>query len=182
MAQQYYYSRGADEFGPFSADQLRELAATGRIEPTDAVWRQGSERRCLASRVEHLFPPRPPADIAPEATPEPEAETTPADTESVQAAEEPADAEVAAPEPPAKSAFFGNHPAEKPRPKRVTAIKGAILVGQDGYTVKFLKKCEKCQYEDRNRSTSVIRAGSTRVPFFCPKCRRGRQVVITGVG
>jgi hypothetical protein len=161
MAEQYFYGRNDTSFGPYSALELRTLAVAGTIRPNDSVWRRSNERRSLASNVKNLFPPaETPAEPLPAAVPPP------------------ADPPASVVEPPPAP----SRPAEKPRPKRVTAITGATLVGQDGHSVKFVKKCDKCKYEDRNRSTAVIRAGSTRVPFFCPKCRRGRYVVITGVG
>ena len=166
MAEQYFYGRGEASFGPYTALELRNLAVAGTIRLTDSVWRQSNGRRSLASQVKNLFPPATEPVGAPPAEP---------------AAESPVESAAAAPpvvEPPPPP----RPPPEKPRPKRVTAIAGAILVGQDGHSVKFIKKCDKCKYEDRNRSTAIIRAGSTRLPFFCPKCRRGRYVVITGVG
>jgi len=70
----------------------------------------------------------------------------------------------------------------KPRPKRVISIRGGVLAGQDGEKVQFRKKCETCGHLETSRTTSIIRIGSFRVPFFCPKCRRGRQVEITAIG
>jgi hypothetical protein len=73
----------------------------------------------------------------------------------------------------------GNPPKE--RQKRVVAIKGATLVGQDGTKVLFRKKCLTCGFEEPARSSAFIKIGTSRVPFFCPKCRRGRAVEITAV-
>lgn len=55
MADQWYFSWDDNEFGPFSAVQLKELAAIGRLQPTDAVWKQGSEKRVQADRINNLF-------------------------------------------------------------------------------------------------------------------------------
>jgi hypothetical protein len=55
MASQYFYSRGAKEFGPFSATRLRELASLGEILPTDSVWQEGTAQRVPAAKVKNLF-------------------------------------------------------------------------------------------------------------------------------
>lgn len=56
----YFYARGESQRGPFSAAQMRGLAAAGHIRPTDLVWKEkGSSRRVQASKVRTLFaPPR----------------------------------------------------------------------------------------------------------------------------
>jgi predicted RNA-binding Zn-ribbon protein involved in translation (DUF1610 family) len=61
------------------------------------------------------------------------------------------------------------------------AVSGAIIVTQDGVTAYFRKKCPKCGHEDTGRSRTPIRNGTTRVSFFCPKCRRVQQAVIQGM-
>lgn len=38
---QWYYSRGGQQTGPVTIDQLRQMAATGQITPQDLVWRDG---------------------------------------------------------------------------------------------------------------------------------------------
>ncbi len=72
-------------------------------------------------------------------------------------------------------------PAPKPRPNRVVSIRGGVLAGQDGEKVQFRKQCEKCGHIEAARTTTAIRVGTFRVPFFCPKCRRGRTVELTGI-
>jgi hypothetical protein len=57
MAEKWYYARGAEQFGPFSATQLKELAAGEQLRPQDTVWKEGMEHRVLAVKVRHLFPP-----------------------------------------------------------------------------------------------------------------------------
>jgi hypothetical protein len=215
MAEHYYYSQGDNQFGPFSATELRKLAADGRIQPTDSVWREGSGQRVQAARVKNLFatpppPPSPPGTSAAhsEAPPQEPAQAPP----TAPAGEAPADpapqggaaeerpgdaAESSSPEsavpgqPPGgvTSSSSARHvleasqrrPEPPARPKRVVGIKGAVLTGQDGVKAQFRKKCEKCGWEDSARSSTIIRPGSSRVPFFCPKCRRGRAVEITAV-
>lgn len=70
--------------------------------------------------------------------------------------------------------------SEKPRMRRAIAIQGAVLVGQDGYSVHYRKKCSACGLEDNCRSTMLIGTGITRSHFFCPKCRKSREVQIKG--
>ncbi len=55
-----------------------------------------------------------------------------------------------------------------------------MIVGQDGTTVKFRKKCTTCNHEDRSWQTIPIPRGTIRVAFYCPKCRKQRQVEIHG--
>ena len=58
MIDRLYLARGDRTCGPFSASQLRGLAAAGRIRLTDSVWREGAiERSVLAASVRNLFPP-----------------------------------------------------------------------------------------------------------------------------
>jgi len=38
---QWYYTRGGQQAGPVSADQLRQMAATGQVAPNELVWREG---------------------------------------------------------------------------------------------------------------------------------------------
>ena len=56
MADQWYYGRGAEIYGPLSGWQVAELADTGGVLLTDTVWEDGAENGVLASTIEHLFP------------------------------------------------------------------------------------------------------------------------------
>jgi hypothetical protein len=56
MSDQWYFSWDEKTFGPFSGDALKELAALGRLQLTDLVWKEGSAKRVLAAKVHHLFP------------------------------------------------------------------------------------------------------------------------------
>jgi GYF domain 2 len=158
----YYFAQGATEHGPYSAAQLRELAAAGQIQPTAFVWQEGSTERHAATKVKGLFANAP--SPAPAAEPSPPAEEPAAEPKSADSAFTPA-AEQARPKAP-----------EPERPRRVVSIKGGILVGQDGHHVQFRKKCPKCGYEEPNRTTTVIRPGAMRIAYFCRKCRKGRTV------
>src|SRR5438874_10254063 len=85
MADQFYFARGQEQFGPFSAVQLKELAVTRRLQPTDSVWKEGMKRGVLAATVNYLFPGAP-------------AEERPANT-NVEAAARPASADQPAMSP-----------------------------------------------------------------------------------
>jgi formamidopyrimidine-DNA glycosylase len=64
--------------------------------------------------------------------------------------------------------------------RRAIAGNGAVLISQDGYNVHYRKKCSQCGFEDTCRSTMLISIGTTRSHFFCPKCRKNREVQIQG--
>jgi hypothetical protein len=72
-------------------------------------------------------------------------------------------------------------PPEPTRKRRAVGIKGAIVMGQDGYYVQYRKQCFKCGFEDACRSTMLIGNGVTRATFFCVKCRKMREVLIQGM-
>ncbi|MGQ9574303.1 MAG: DUF4339 domain-containing protein [Thermoguttaceae bacterium] len=55
MADQWYYAHQGQQAGPVSTEQLRELAASGRLQPGDLVWKQGMAAWAAASTVEGLF-------------------------------------------------------------------------------------------------------------------------------
>lgn len=56
MSDHWYFSWDEKTFGPFSGEALKELAALGRLQPTDLVWKEGSAKQVLAAKVNHLFP------------------------------------------------------------------------------------------------------------------------------
>ena len=43
LSEGWYYKQDGQTLGPVSAGQLRELLATGRLPPRQAVWRPGSQ-------------------------------------------------------------------------------------------------------------------------------------------
>jgi hypothetical protein len=51
----YYYARGGQQFGPAPFEELRRLAAAGRLAPADSVWREGTPNWVPASTVPGLF-------------------------------------------------------------------------------------------------------------------------------
>lgn len=58
MAAQWHYTKGSERHGPVSSDQLRQLAASGQLQPTDLVWKDGMAEWQKASAVKGLFPPQ----------------------------------------------------------------------------------------------------------------------------
>jgi GYF domain 2 len=166
MAVLFNYSHDAAEFGPFSAGRMRELAAAGAILATDLVWQQGTEQKVAAARVKNLFPPRQPNEAAEQ-------------REAARAAAEAA-AEAAV-FPPMETAEPKKPLSEAARPKRVIRIKGGVILSQDGRYVSFMKHCTVCGHKESSRSSALIRVGTTRLPFFCRPCRRGRVVELQGV-
>ena len=57
MANEYFYARGEEQFGPVSGGQLKALATSGELEPTDLVWKEGMPDWVEARRIKGLFPP-----------------------------------------------------------------------------------------------------------------------------
>src|SRR5207249_9160965 len=88
------------------------------------------------------------------------------------AAELPPEPPPAAPKPPAPPRLVGK--------ARAVAGKGAVIVGQDGTTVKYRKKCTACGFEDSCWHSMRITPGVTGSAFFCPKCKKRREVQIQG--
>ena len=207
MTDQWHYSHGQQEFGPFSATRMKDLAATGQVLVTDAVWKEGSETRVLAAKVRGLFqrpPPRTHVQLIPVETPiEPVAPAVPVPARLAQAdALAPLDAlrsargDGAAPASYVGSASSGNAkpqshavtghdqrraPPEPIQKLRVVALRGAVIVSQDGRVACYKKKCINCGHEDPNRTTMQIRRGINRVSFFCPECRKTRTAEIQGL-
>ena len=56
MPEQWYFEHEGDHFGPMSTAQLKELAARGKIQPSDSVWKDGTHKWVRASKIEGLFP------------------------------------------------------------------------------------------------------------------------------
>ena len=55
MANEWYFGWDDRRFGPFSEEQLMQLAQRGRIQPTDIIWKEGIEKGILAEKVRNLF-------------------------------------------------------------------------------------------------------------------------------
>ena len=178
MADAWYYWHDADVIGPFTGRALAGLAADGKLLPTDTVWLDGNEQGVLASKVKHLFPPIP-AELAPPNAALAAPAGTPATTsDTIQ--------QAVAPPVEAPSDVVGipqgwySGSATTATARRAVAGPGAVIIGQDGTTVKFKKKCTKCGFEDSSYKSIQITRGTTRVMFYCPKCRKSRAVEVFG--
>lgn len=54
MSNEYFYARGEEQFGPVSSQQLRQLANTGQLLPTDLIWKEGMADWVPAERIRAL--------------------------------------------------------------------------------------------------------------------------------
>jgi hypothetical protein len=61
----WWYSKGERQFGPYSAAELREIAASGQIAPSDLLWKDGLPNWLRASSFKGLLPPPPAAAVPP---------------------------------------------------------------------------------------------------------------------
>ena len=276
MAGQWYFASDRERAGPFSAAELKQLAASGKLRSTDTVWKEGVDKGVMAEKVKHLFSPPQTPDIPANAnaavanehalslqssravhegsSPLPSPQVANEDSPSLQSAEgfptpplnsgvkldpwlTPTYGQGPSPDeqpqgiipdglrlkdipeqddsafpvsppptghdesdgrrretspalprtmgvPPKSSAITspGEPGARQPvRKSRAVAVKGVVIVSQDGEMVRYRKKCSRCGYEDVCRSTMKITQGATRERFFCPKCRKTGEVVIQGV-
>ena len=191
MADQWFYGHDDIRLGPFSSRELRDLATAGKIRPTDNVWKAGVEKSVVAEKVKNLFP-SPPDGAVPH---EVEAPSTPSEEPAAPPEEPP-------PPAPAPSSAIdpvelgGNElpplghvgkipmaPGAQPAPTRkarAMAGRGAVIVSQDGHAVQFRKKCISCGFVDASKNRMIIRNGTTRFSYYCPKCRRLHPVEIMG--
>jgi hypothetical protein len=171
MSENWFIGRGDQQFGPFTIFELKNLGTAGKVQPTDTVWNDEMANRVPATRVKGLLPPTLAAAESPA---------------SIASAEEVATASEAPTKTPEQEAEERRKAALRKldlqvRPRRVTGIRGAILLSQDGKDARVLMKCLKCGTEDRSRKTLKILPGASRAKFFCPNCRRISIVEMTGV-
>jgi hypothetical protein len=199
MANEWFYARGTKRMGPFSPRQFKDLADAGTIVPSDTVWKDDLKVGVLASRVRNLFVrttvpvlpviedvPLPAEDAA--STPvvipieKAPAEATPA---AVVSSDKPPSLDV--PESislvPLEPAAEPKAPKKKPpeqhvKKGRATAVKGADIVSQDGVYARYRKKCTKCDHKDSACHSVLITNKMFKTNYFCPKCRKGREVAI----
>ncbi|HEV3437692.1 MAG TPA: DUF4339 domain-containing protein [Gemmata sp.] len=182
MIDQWYYWHDAEVLGPFSGKQLFDLAAAGQIIPTDTVWKDGVEGGVQASKVQHLFPPVLPAGPGSE-LPVPAIVQAAPGVETAGAA--PADsaakpASATPPVPPEPIQRWDGVNNSKGGKARAVAGTGAVIVGQDGKNVKFLMKCPTCSFQSSTWKTIPITRGTTRVVFYCNKCRKQKHAEVNG--
>jgi len=55
VASEWYYLKGEDKFGPVTDEELKKLAMSGKLEPTDYVWKDGQSKWKPASTLKGLF-------------------------------------------------------------------------------------------------------------------------------
>lgn len=55
MAVIWHFEQNGKSYGPFSAEQLKEMASTGQILLEDTVWKEGLDKRVPARKVQYLF-------------------------------------------------------------------------------------------------------------------------------
>ncbi len=215
MTDRWYFGWDKERLGPFSAAQLKELGALGKLQPTDTVWKEGIENGLLADNVKNLFPD-PPAEALHAKTTGPVAESLTLDAELAEIIPNglmlkvvPDQTDVVFPDSPSPINSPGSEEIEeraleasralttatdlkpitndpgtqrKPlRKGRAIAVKGAVIISQDGGIVQYRKKCFKCAYEDACKNSMPIKNGVSRQRFFCPKCRKIGEVVIQGI-
>ena len=166
IEQQWYYWHESEVLGPFSSQQLVDLATAGSILPDDIVWKDGVEGGVPAQNVQHLFTPTAPVSAEPAIVAKDNGEAKPAETTPKVDA-------------PAKSGWDRGSAGSTGK-ARAVAGKGTVIVGQDGKNVKFRMKCTVCNHEDSSWQTMTITRGTTRKVYYCPKCRKRCSVEITG--
>jgi hypothetical protein len=55
MSEMWYYNRGGATVGPVSAPDLKQLASSGQLVPTDLVWKEGMRDWVPAEQLKGLF-------------------------------------------------------------------------------------------------------------------------------
>lgn len=55
MSEKWYYGRGGATVGPVSALDLKQLASSGQLAPTDLVWKEGMRDWVPAEQLKGLF-------------------------------------------------------------------------------------------------------------------------------
>ncbi len=53
---QWYWMQDGQKQGPVDSEGLKERARTGKLKPTDTIWREGLLDWVRASQVKELFP------------------------------------------------------------------------------------------------------------------------------
>ncbi len=185
MSTRWYYAHDDNKIGPFSDQQLRDLADDRKILPTDTVWKEGIERGVAASKVKNLFPLTKGDAVPTESLPETQEgppPTSPANSPSSETLT-PASDEDTEPTTPEKTPERSHQPPFHQTPvrgARAIAGNGVIIVGQDGNNVRIKKKCVVCGFVDSCYHTMRITFGVNKTSFFCQKCRKTRQVEFRG--
>src|SRR5437660_5730756 len=133
MSENWFIARGEEQLGPFTVFELKELGMAGKVQPTDQVWKEGMPNRVPATKVKGLLPSgeMPASSAAPAAAPAPDSPEGAADAPPPMS---PETREEAREEKARKRGDFDV------RARRVTGIKGAIVLSQDGKEARIRKK------------------------------------------
>ncbi len=171
MAIEWFYAHDGHKLGPFSGLQMKEFAARGEVMPTDTVWKAGVDAGVEASRIKNLF-----------ATPNADSSPPPADV-AVAEPPIPPPLETSNPELIPLEAPQRNKnetPSEKPKPTRrpTASAKGADIVGVTETDVRYRMKCSDCGHKDSSTRTIRVANKTIKSGFFCPKCKKRREVAI----
>ena len=188
MPDEWYYAHDTNRIGPFSGQQLRDLANLGRILRTDTIWKEGVEKGALASKVKHLFS-LPQVSVSGPVTKVSALSQLPASTPLVEKCLPVVESEPSPPKEVPPSGQFvsentvaaSNQPSVTPKPARkgrAVATQGADIVSQDGIKAKYRRKCTVCGHKDLALQTVIISNKMTNAKFYCPKCKKSRDVTI----
>lgn len=63
--QSWHYAKGDEKIGPITSAELKQLAASGELKPTDSVWKTDWPEWKKANSLKGLFPPNPSSPPAP---------------------------------------------------------------------------------------------------------------------
>lgn len=55
--QNWYYAKGDEKIGPITSVELKQLAASGKLQPKDHVWKTDWPEWRIAESLKGLFPP-----------------------------------------------------------------------------------------------------------------------------
>ncbi len=58
MPTEWFFSKGGQQLGPVSSEQLKQLAASDQLQPSDLVWKDGMSQWIEARKITGLFPTR----------------------------------------------------------------------------------------------------------------------------
>lgn len=133
---EWFYGKDNKQQGPISAAQLKQLAESGHLQPTDLVWREGMAEWMAASKVKGLFDETPPvAAVRPGPPPEVASQEPPSGATPAQpwSGASPPDATAASPE------------AAVPRPRAASMhpLDLALQYVRTQFTDRFLEATEK---------------------------------------
>lgn len=185
MSDNWYYTHDEAKSGPFSDQQLRDLADCGEILRSDTIWKEGVSTGVVAARVKNLFPIETErTDVRAPSVPTTKVKTNTPPINPQQEIPEKVDAPlpISSNSKPETITTGYQPPVSRHvvRQFRAVAGNGALIVGQDGVSARIKKKCVTCGAEDSSYQKMKITVGLNKSNFFCPKCRKMRNVEFRG--